>query len=288
MSPIRTIAAPLFAASLTLVSPALGQQSTGTALLGGGSFQHGELVDQQFNGGSGGNFGITISGIRFLGRDPATRIEEVASVVAFDTNIFQSTGVESSDPDLQFSTNEEEGEGPRVGWAGGNVPANTDLGTVLIIQENDEIDPATGLFTDPDDAADGGEYIFTFDEAFTYREISILSADLDEGTVDQYSIRFSGIGIDGTLVTQERSLGELVAEAGIVIDPGNAHINDFGTFNISEFDELVAAGVDRLTEARYIISAESGGAGLFTFTIPEPSTALLGLIGAAALLRRRR
>lgn len=274
----------LLAGSL-IPSALLAQTSSGpdVAVLGADSFQHGELVTTQFQN----SFGITVSAIRYNPTGEGTFTPEAGEVVAFDTNIFGTTGVESSDPDLQFSTNLEIGDGPRTQWAGGNLPLDTDLGTVLIIQENDNVD-ANGIYTDPDDNVIGGEYIFTIDDGFDYRAINIVTADLDEGTEDRYRLRFTGEGSNGAILSQERNLAVLLTENSVAFDGGNGHINDFGTFRLESFDQLVAGGVDRFTEVRFIVENESGGAGLFTFAVPEPSTALLSLVGLAGLLRRRR
>ncbi len=85
---------------------------------------------------------------------------------------------------------------------------------------------------------------------------------------------------------------ELTILGGLGVD-----VTSYGGLVVDWDGNLLAAlSTDGLTSELYSIDALSGNAalvgsfsqGLTTIAIPEPSSALLGLLGAAALLRRRR
>lgn len=97
----------------------------------------------------------------------------------------------------------------------------------------------------------------------------------------------------GTLAqSYDPELGELFTIGSLGLS-----VTSFGALTIDEEGHLFAAlSEDALTSALYSIDKTSGAAslignlpvGLSALTIPEPTTSLLGLLGAVLLVRRRR
>jgi hypothetical protein len=199
---------------------------------------HGDIVAEQY-----ASMGVHISAIN------PNRPIDIAMI--FDTT---STG--SSDDDL---------EDP---WSMGNIPLSTELGNVLILQENDDLDP------DDEGSRPAGSIIFDFDvvaTSFGFDIIDVESATLEHSTLEFY--------IGGALA---ESIDFDEFEAGGSHDNGAIYGNN-SINRISEFE--VAGGFDR------VIFNFGGSMAIdnIAFTsIPAPgSLALLGL-GAAAAVRRRR
>lgn len=227
---------------------------------------HGQIIDTQYVA----SHGVTIS-VDNDGGGPNVG-------VAFDTN---ATG--TYDPDL---------EDP---WSGGNLPGNTDLGNILIIQEN-AVGLEDGVADKPDDEASkpAGSITFTFDDSIDYFGFDLIDVEgpSEFGNDSGYFATFFMGGAEVNRI----GFGDLVDPGSIYydssVDFGNNHINRIspiivGDNGISAFDEVVlnfggSAGVDNL---------------VFDYTnppdpnspVPEPTTmALLGMGVAGLALRGRK
>jgi len=127
------------------------QQADASITLDFNSLVHGEIVGNQF---SGPPFNLTVSGVN-VSSGPDL-------VVAFDTTLLNNT--EDSDLEAPFS--------------GGNLPRNTILGRVLIIQEND-VGTDDGFADLPDDEGSrpAGSIFFDFDEPITEIGFDLLDVE---------------------------------------------------------------------------------------------------------------
>ncbi len=227
----------------------------------------------------------------------------VAPIGTYDTN-----GTGGADDDLERMS----------GWSGGNLSAATTLGLVLIIQEQPATtgnvapsgQPAQTGFISPDDNQTGGSIKFELDTSFNFNffGITLIDADADlplnptqaeiDAVADTYRVILNGTAADG--VTDVTTEIELIRE---VFDPtsylyrgaGNANgfaqvelgersLNEFGVIDFQE--EIPGATID---EVIIISTGESGGNGSFLFSsVPEPTSALLCLLGAGLAFKRRR
>ena len=213
---------------------------------------HGEIVDTDF--AAQGLSTITTTNI---GGGPNLGI-------MFDTNL---TG--TPDPDL---------EDP---WSGGNLPSLTDLGNILIIQEN-----STGCGDDicdnPDD--EGSRPAGDFELVFSVPIISFGFdlIDVDDTTGEDGSIVFhDGISTFSIAWSDfESGSGSSFEVAGMV----------FGDNFINRIPEIAPSAVG-LTKFDKIVINMGGSGGIDNLVfIPEPSTAVLlgiGMLGFVAFARRR-
>jgi len=198
---------------------------------------HGDIVAEQYAG-----MGVHISAMNL------NQPFDIAAI--FDTGLSST-----SDPDL---------EGP---WSMGNIDLNTELGNVLIIQENDNGDP------DDEGGRPAGEIQFDFD--FTVRSFGFTVADVESDDLEHSVVSFY---LNGALI---ESIGFGEFEASGSYDNGSIYGNN-SINSISEFE--VAGDFDRVV-------FNVGGSMAFDniqFTVPAPgSLALLGLGGAMGFRRRR-
>lgn len=116
------------------------------------SFEHGEVVADR----------VASHGDWTLVADNPNRSFDIAA--AFDTGVSGS-----ADPDLEMGT----------GWSGGNVDPDTQLGNILILQEN-STGCSTGVCSNPDDEGSrpAGSLLFLFDETFTVASIDLVDVEL--------------------------------------------------------------------------------------------------------------
>ncbi len=199
---------------------------------------NGEIVNHQY-----ASMGVHISAVN------PNRNFDLAGI--FDTN---ASG--TRDPDL---------EGP---WSMGNLPHNTDMGNIIIIQENDQ-----GL---PDDEGSrpAGQLIFDFD--FTIASFGFDVLDLESSTAENSSIEFFLNGVSVSSVNFEEF------EAGGAHDVGMIFGNNSAN-RVSEF--AVANGFDR---AVFNVGGSMGFDNIQFTQVPAPGAlALLGLGGAVCIRRRR-
>lgn len=199
---------------------------------------HGDIVAEQY-----ASMGVHISAVN------PNRPHDLAGI--FDT---AETG--TSDGDL---------EDP---WSLGNISLSTELGNVLIIQENDNGDP------DDEGSRPAGQLIFDFDNEATSMGFDIV--DVESSTTEASSIDFY---LNGGLV---ESISFTEFEAGGTHDNaalfGNNSINRIGEFTVD-------SGYDR---AIFNFGGSMGIDNIIFNGVPTPgSLALLGL-GATIGLRRKR
>ncbi|MEM9372114.1 MAG: hypothetical protein AAGA55_00585 [Planctomycetota bacterium] len=207
-------------------------------------FEHGRIIDTQYE-----SLGVSVSAINF------NRSFDLA--VAFNTNLDGTR-----DPDL---------EGP---WTGGNLPADTDIGNILIVQENNN-GIGDGIADRPDDEGRraAGQLIFDFDRVFW--NIGFDLVDLEDATSETSSIElFRG----GSSVA---SIGFEEFESGGDYDRGAA----YGDNSLNRIDPIaIAGGFDR---AVFTLGGSAGIDNVF-YSLPSPGvTMLLGVSGIMASRRRR-
>lgn len=217
-------------------------------LAGSSAVAHAEVID--FSGLANGeivNHQFAPLGVHISAVNP-NRPFDLAGI--FDTNLSGT-----SDPDLEAS------------FSSGNVPLNTNLGNILIIQEND--------MGDPDDEGNrpAGQLIFDFD--MTVVSFGFHVVDLESETAEQSSLDFY---LNGGLVASvdfEDFLAGGTYDNGVIY--GNNSIN-----MINEF--AVAGGFDQAI----INVGGSMGFDNIAYTVPAPGAmALIGLGGAICIRRRR-
>ncbi len=195
--------------------------------------------------------------------------------VAFDTN-----AADTADPDLERGG----------GWSVGNLAPSTDLGNILILQENDT-GCASGTCSSPDDEGERPAGTFAFrlgdGEVASFFSFDLIDVEVEEGaaTREGGSITFflEGFAFPGGPVPHTAasfsfadflSLGQGVVYGDHSANHVELTLNPFNAFQIrmggsGGIDNLFANGVP----------------------IPEPTPGallVLGLIGLAASTRRRR
>ena len=201
------------------------------------SLSHGEIVNSQFS-----SMGVNISAINFN--------QSFDLAVAFDTSLSGT-----ADPDL---------EGP---WSMGNTDLNTALGNVLIIQENDDIDP------DDEGGRPAGQLIFDFD--MSIQSFGFTVVDVEDSTSENSVIEFfSGGSLVGSINFDQFEAGGSNDFGAIY---GNNSINLIGELSPgANFDQVV------------ITAGGSMGFDNVSFTVPAPGSLELFGLGVGALARRRR
>jgi hypothetical protein len=208
--------------------------------------EHGRIVNNQYT-----SIGVTISANNFA------RPFDLA--VAFDT-----TRTNTADPDLQDP------------WAMGNLPSNTNLGKVLIIQENNT-GIGDGIANNPDDEGSrpAGELIFNFSRPMTKFGTDIV--DIENEVAETGGLKFYRNNNLLAYVTWAmfRNPASSYYDSTIVLGDNSA--NRLSPILASRF------GVDGFDK---VVVKMGGSGGVDNIVIPAPSTALLlaGLVG----LRRRR
>ncbi|MBK1828746.1 PEP-CTERM sorting domain-containing protein [Haloferula rosea] len=240
-----------------------------TASLDFDSLQHGEEVTNQFFSSAG----VTISGV------DDDNAGNSLPIVAFDTEIPQpNPGTPTtSDPDLQrLGLN---GQDSVRGWNGGNLGSDYIVGNALIVQENNNQN-AQGIFTDPDDRAAGGIIVIDIDATnYDYRYVQTLLVDFEETGVPLF--RFTDI--NSNVATYSPSL--------------EFDTPDNNFLYYTPIIDTESLGLDsRLSRIEFEFTNASGAIGLLALSddasfngfIPEPSSALLMVMGGLVAFRRRR
>ena len=186
--------------------------------------------------------GVNISAINFN--------QSFDLAVAFDTSLSGTL-----DPDL---------EGP---WSVGNTDLSTELGNVLIIQENDVIDP------DDEGGRPAGQLIFDFD--MSIESFGFTVVDVEDSTSENSLVEFfSGGSLVGSINFSEFEAGG-ANDFGAMY--GNNSINLIGELSPgASFDQVV------------ITAGGSMGFDNISFTVPAPGSLALFGIGVCAMARRRR
>lgn len=224
------------------------------ATIGFDSLEHGEIVNNQFDGA----FGVRISAVN-TGGGPDLAI------------VFDSMRVNTSDPDL---------EAP---FAGGNLAGREDLGNMLIIAENATDRNGDGLVDDPNDEGSrpAGSISLTFDTPITSFGFDLIDVEgpAANGSESDYSVEF----FMGDAAIASVGFDSFVNPSSPLYDPTVS----FGDNYANHIDQIIAAelGVDAFDR----IEINFGGSAAIdnlTFTpVPLPSaifllgTGLLGLVG---------
>jgi hypothetical protein len=226
-------------------------------------FANGEIVDVDFvpqgistiattNLGAGPNFGITAdSGMMF-----------------------------NMDPDL---------EGPPIkNWSAGNLPSNTALGNILIIQTNSTgcaagqaPGSALDICDDPNDegARPAGNFDITFTlpvDVFGFDLVDVENLIDEPGSIDFYE----------GLTSASLSWAQLQTRDGTIVWGDNS-ANRINSLTPAEVTLLT--GTAMTTFDRIVINMGGSGA-IDNLVIPEPGTAgllVLGMLGLAAMGRSR-
>ncbi|MEL6797916.1 MAG: PEP-CTERM sorting domain-containing protein [Planctomycetota bacterium] len=216
------------------------------------SIAHGEILTNQFAPA------MTMSGQNF------NRSFDI--LAGFDTN-----AMGTSDPDLQ---------GPP--WSAGNLAISdteTNLGTAVILAENDLDANGDGILDDPDD--EGRRPAGLMDLGFA-SPIPVFGLDIIdiEGRVREFS---SLDFFAGGLLVGSVAFEDFEDPASPYFDPsvvfGNNTANRISPIAATDFG---VAGFDR------VVINIGGSSAYDTFVVPAPaSAALLGLGGLAAARRRR-
>jgi hypothetical protein len=236
----KTCIAIAAAASLALAGSAFAD----VPLITFSGLEHGRIVTNQFAG-----LGVTISA-----NNPSRSFDYAA--------IFDTTRTGTADSDL---------EDP---WNGGNIPANTILGNILIIAENNT-GAGDGILNNPDDEGNrpAGSLAFVFANAingFGFDVVDIEDVVAEASRVEFFKSNSSLGSIDfSRLVTPGDALYDPT------IDFGDNHANRIAPLSIGgSFDKVVIH--------------LGGSGGVDNIVVPTPATApALATIGLFAARRRR-
>lgn len=183
--------------------------------------------------------------------------------VAFDSN---RTG--TADRDLE--------RGP-AGWASGNLAPHTDLGRMLIIQENLP-GCSDGICERPDDEGSrpAGHFDLDFSAVGPFTTLQFDLVDVESVTMEAGSVElFSGSTSLGSL-----QFTEFLDDAGVVFGDNSAN-------RIEPIDVAMLGGSGAFDRVRISL----GGSGAIdnvtaTAAVPEPGAVWLFALGFAAVRRR--
>jgi hypothetical protein len=180
--------------------------------------------------------------------------------VSFDTNVLGT-----ADPDLQFhSTGIKGGEN---GWKSGNIDLNTDLGQIMIIQEKMK-SCGESFCLDPDDEGSrpGGTIEFDYSSVGPFTDFQMDVVDI-------------GIGHRRAPSSVEFFLGDVRMEEVMFDDFVKPDVI-FGDNSANRLNVVSGIRFDRVV----VRLGGSGGIDNVTASaVPEPSAAILFLVGAVAV-----
>ncbi|MEQ8768918.1 MAG: PEP-CTERM sorting domain-containing protein [Phycisphaerales bacterium] len=234
----------------TILALAAGAGLAGAQTIDFNALQHGEVVSTQYQASNG----VTINAFNAN--------QKFDYAVAFDSSL---TG--TADPDL---------EDP---WSTGNLPGDTFMGNVLIIQENG-IGIGDGIADVPDDEGGrpAGNITFGFDRGVTHLGFDVV--DLEGFTAELSFIDFYK---DGAFVGV---IGFDQFESGGALDQG-AIFGDNSLNRIAPLDlvDLFGVAPDRAT---FLLGGSMAIDNISYRSVPAPASAALMGLGGIACLRRRR
>ncbi|WP_435895520.1 PEP-CTERM sorting domain-containing protein [Oceaniferula spumae] len=229
-------------------------------------FAHGTVVKDQY----ADNFGVTLSAVSLRpgGIDPNT------DAIVFDSERRGTT----ADADLQRVST---GTVNPNGWDGGNLGSDYVAGGLLILPENDDFDSVNNVYSDPDDNASGGEFTFSIAAGFSYTTFSTVIADFEN---DGEAWWIQATGRNGKVVML--SYANVTTPGHALYDPtiesGDNYINRLKPIDVTDYD------LDEIAELKFTLDNSSGAIDAIFFSVPEPSTSLLSVLGAALVLFQRR
>lgn len=208
--------------------------------------EHGRIVNTQYT-----SLGVTVSA------NNVARPFDIA--VAFD-----SQRTNTADPDL---------EDP---WDRGNIPANTRLGKILIIQESNT-GIGDGIANNPDDEGSrpAGDITFTFSRPMTKFGTDII--DIESAVAETGGLKFYRNNTLLAYVTWSMFLNPASSYYDPTIVLGDNSANRIAPIFASRF------GVDGFDK---VVVTMGGSGGVDNIVLPTPASALL-LVGLAAFRRRR-
>jgi hypothetical protein len=227
--------------------------------------EHGEELTTQFLASDG----VTFSAEELGSGDPRAVI------------IFDSSEEGTADSDL-------EGPPPDADlWDGGNLPNDTQVGNLFIVQEDSETDTTTDgdgntVYTNPNDEGSGGVSI-TIDFGRDLKAFGFDAVDFETESSSPYSeIRFFK---DGTEISDPIEFPDFVAGGDYDqgAEEGDHHLNRIAPIHVSELQNL-KSGFDSFDTVVF----ELQGSGGFTRLTPEPTASVLFLLAAACCLGFRR
>lgn len=216
---------------------------------------HGEIITNQFE-----------PALTITGTNPNRPFDIIAG---FNT----SKNGPTSDPDLQ---------GPP--WSGGNLAISddaVDIGTALIIAENDRDDNNDGILDDPDDEGrrPGGTIDLSFANPIPAFGLDIVDI---EGTIRETSsldFYINGFFLGSVTFDSFEDPNSPFYDPSVVF--GDNHANRIQPIVASQF--FMADSFDR------VVINVGGSSAYDTFvTIPAPASGVLLLAGSALVARRRR
>lgn len=247
LGPIASLCCTLSCALVALVS--LAAREAAAFVVDFESLAHGEVAL-----GSLAGTGLTIDALN------PNRGFDLA--VGFDTRL-QGT----ADLDLQASPT-----GPV--WSAGNL-ANTALGVILILQENDA-GCSTGICSSPDDEGrrPAGDLILDFETPLL--ELGFDLIDIDSLTSESGSIEL----FDGT--------SSVTIDLLEFLDPGSPFYDptiELGNNSANRFAPISAAavGLEKIDAATFHLGGSGGLDNVSGTLVPEPTTALLMALGLGGL-----
>lgn len=185
---------------------------------------------------------------------------------------FDSHAHGTADPDLQAS-------GGAMQWSGGNI-AGQDLGTLLILQER-SAGCSTGVCSGPDDEGRRPAGVLRFDFSTPVLDFGFDAVDIESLDAENATIRFFGGGEKATV-----QLMDFFDPTSPLYDPTLM----LGNNTANQFAPITAEFLD-LSQIEYV-KFKLGGSGaldnLEITPIPEPTTALLTILGLGAMVATRR
>lgn len=243
-SPWRFVAS--LSASLVLAAATVAGQPAHALSVDFESLLHGQVAN-----GTLGSTGLEI--------DASNPNRGFDLAVAFDTNLSGT-----ADLDLEYGG----------GWNAGNI-AGEQLGIILILQESDT-GCASGICASPDDEGSrpAGDLILSFDTPLL--DFGLDLVDVESATTENGSIVFFD-GASSATVT----LSDFVNAASSFYDPtitfGNNSANRIAAITAAEL------GLEQIDAVTVSLGGSGGIDNLTGTVIPEPTTALMMLLGLAGL-----
>ncbi len=307
--------------ALAAVCLALGTQQLAAFVINFDQYFAGELIDDEYQVGSSSrnaavnailptNIGFTVTTVNTNNGPDIAALYSGDRRAGGDPSAALNSGGAGQDTDLEFATTDPLGEGPRTQYDAGNQAATTQ-GNILIIQENatsTELSngvlgvrqgTSSGGNNAPDDDATGNTNggTITFDFNLGMKTFGFNWVDLE--STENYSITFTQTDISKSATLTFSSFVTSTADFyDSSVTFGNASANTIDDITLDEINSSTnditwsGAGADSLAYFDQVTFSlqGSGGVSQIRFTVPEPGTAVFGLllVGLIGLNRRYR